>query len=102
MTSFKQVAANRANARKSIGPTTDEGEQRSRCNAVRHGLTAETVIAALEDADDYNAFEAAIAAGRTVGCRARACVAARGLALAAAPGYCDRTRSVRHSAICGR
>ena len=35
---------------------------RSRRNAVRHGLTAETVIGALEDAEDYKAFEAAIIA----------------------------------------
>ena len=31
-------------------------------NAVRHGLTAETIISALEDAEDYRAFEAAITA----------------------------------------
>ena len=31
-------------------------------NAVRHGLTAETVIGALEDAEDYKAFEATITA----------------------------------------
>jgi hypothetical protein len=60
MTSFRQIEANRRNARKSTGPTTQEGKQSSRCNAVRHGLTAETVIGALEDADDYKAFEAAI------------------------------------------
>jgi len=62
MTTFRQIEANRRNARNSTGPITQEGKQRSRCNAVRHGLTAETVIGALEDADDYRAFEAAIIA----------------------------------------
>ena len=62
MTSFKQIEANRRNAQRSNGPITEEGKQQSRCNAVRHGLTAETVIGALEDAEDYKAFEAAIIA----------------------------------------
>ena len=62
MTSLRQIAANRRNATKSTGPTTAEGKQRSRCNAVRHGLTAETVIGSLEDAEDYKLFEAGIIA----------------------------------------
>jgi hypothetical protein len=62
MSSLKQIAANRRNALKSTGPTTLEGKERSRCNAVRHGLTAETVIAPLEDVEDYQAFEAAVIA----------------------------------------
>src|SRR5438477_8136274 len=62
MTSFRQFQANRQNAQKSTGPTTTEGKEKSRCNAVRHGLTAETVIGQLEDAEDYKAFEAAVVA----------------------------------------
>jgi hypothetical protein len=52
----------RRNALRSTGPKTQAGKQVSRCNAVRHGLTAETVIGALEDAKDFKAFEAAITA----------------------------------------
>jgi hypothetical protein len=62
MTSLKQIAANRLNSFKSTGPRSQEGKQRSRCNALRHGLTAETVVTALESAADYQAYEAAIAA----------------------------------------
>jgi len=62
MTSYRQIEANRRNALKSTGPKTEAGKQASRCNSVRHGLTAETVIGALEDAEDYKAFEAAITA----------------------------------------
>ena len=62
MSSLKQIEANRRNAFKSTGPTTPEGKRRSRCNALRHGLTAETVIAVLEDSEDYEAFEAAVIA----------------------------------------
>jgi hypothetical protein len=62
MTSWAQFQTNRRNALRSSGPRTEEGKNRSRINAVRHGLTAETVIGALEDAEDYKAFEAAVVA----------------------------------------
>jgi hypothetical protein len=63
MTSFRQFEANRQNALRSTGPNTETGKQRSRANAFRHGLTAETVIGSLEDAEDYKAFEAAVISG---------------------------------------
>src|SRR3979490_2762251 len=44
MTSFSQIDANRRNALKSTGPSTAEGKERWRCNAVCHRLTAATVI----------------------------------------------------------
>jgi len=62
VTSYRQIEANRRNALRSTGPKTEAGKHSSRCNAVRHGLAAETVIGALEDAEDYKAFEAAIIA----------------------------------------
>lgn len=62
MSSFRQIEANRRNAQLSTGPVTEAGKKRSRRNALRHGLTAETVIDSLEDAEDYAAFEMAVTA----------------------------------------
>src|ERR1700759_5789613 len=62
MSTLRQIVANRRNALLSTGPVTEEGKGSSRQNAVRHGLTAETVITSLEDAEDYAAFEMAVTA----------------------------------------
>ena len=47
MTSDRQAAANRANARRSTGPRTAAGKATSRLNATRHGLS--TSAAALPE-----------------------------------------------------
>jgi hypothetical protein len=62
MISLQRLEANPRNALRCTGPRTEDGKQRSRVNAVRHGLTAETVVGSFEDAEDYKAFEAGISA----------------------------------------
>ena len=57
MATEKQIAANRQNAMSSTGPRTEDGKRRSRRNALRHGLTAETVIDVLEDKKAYQALQ---------------------------------------------
>ena len=43
MATEKQIAANRANAKRSTGPTTAGGKARSSQNALRHGLARSTI-----------------------------------------------------------
>jgi hypothetical protein len=62
MTTEKQILANRRNAGQSTGPRTEQGKRRSRQNAFRHGLTAETVIDNAENAEDNAEFEEALIA----------------------------------------
>ena len=49
MASLKQITANRNNAKKSTGPTTDIGKSKVSLNAIKHGLYAEHHIAVGED-----------------------------------------------------
>jgi hypothetical protein len=57
MSTEKQIAANRANAKRSTGPNTSDGKARSRMNAWKHGLRAEKVVIAGEDAKDLQAIQ---------------------------------------------
>jgi hypothetical protein len=54
MLSQARISANRENARKSTGPRTEQGKDRVRLNALKHGMAAETVVLPHED---VKAFE---------------------------------------------
>ena len=54
MTSPKQAAANRRNAKNSTGPKTPEGKAGSRLNGLRHGLRAATVVLPNEDQKEFD------------------------------------------------
>ena len=77
-------------------PITEEGKQRSRCNAVHHGLTAETMIGALENAEDYKARHKFYRIGRPVQSSSDAAFVLGGLQ-ALTP---DRTAKIV-AALCG-
>ena len=56
MTTEAQRAANRRNAAKSTGPTTEHGKETVARNALRHGLRAEKVLTFDEANADFQAF----------------------------------------------
>jgi hypothetical protein len=62
MATERQIAANRRNAERSTGPRTAAGKERSRRNALRHGLAAEQILLIDESADDFAGFAAALRA----------------------------------------
>jgi hypothetical protein len=51
-----QLAANRANAQHSTGPTSPEGKAKVSLNAVKTGLTGRTVLLSSEEAEPYKAL----------------------------------------------
>ena len=53
MTTQRKMEANRRNAQKSTGPRTEEGKAKVKFNALKHGMTAETVVLPHEDAAAY-------------------------------------------------
>ena len=54
--SAAQLNANRANAQKSTGPTSEEGKCKSRRNASRHHLTGQVMTMTDEDRTEYERF----------------------------------------------
>jgi len=49
-----RAETNRANAQNSTGPRTEAGKQRSSLNALRHGLTGNTVLLPSDDIAAYD------------------------------------------------
>src|ERR1700691_1813843 len=60
MTSEKQIEANRRNALLSTGAKTEEGRNRSRMNALRHGLTGQVTTMTDEDRAAHDQFSKAL------------------------------------------
>jgi hypothetical protein len=49
MATQRQIAANQRNAKRSTGPNTTNGKSKSRCNAIRDGLTGQIITLSEED-----------------------------------------------------
>jgi hypothetical protein len=60
MATEKQIAANRRNALLSTGPKTEAGRNRSRMNALRHGLTGQVTTMTDEDRAAHDQFSKAL------------------------------------------
>jgi hypothetical protein len=51
MAAAAQIEANRLNAQKSTGPRTDRGKALVKLNAIKHGMTARTIMPVLPQED---------------------------------------------------
>ena len=60
MATEEQIAANRRNAQLSSGPKTEAGRNRSRMNALRHGLTGQVTTMTDEDRAAHDQFSKAL------------------------------------------
>jgi hypothetical protein len=56
MSSKRKIDSARANGAKSHGPITEQGLKKSSMNALKHGLTARTVVFSNENQDEYDAM----------------------------------------------
>jgi hypothetical protein len=54
MSTINQIRANRRNAKKSTGPNTPEGKERTRFNGLIHGLRAESAVIPGEDQSKFD------------------------------------------------
>jgi hypothetical protein len=63
MVSQAKIDANRRNAQKSTGPRSDEGKERARLNALKHGVTAQTPVLPGEDPALFHGLVEAFTAG---------------------------------------
>jgi hypothetical protein len=56
MTTQRQIEANRENAKKSTGPASADGKQRSSKNAMTHGILSQQILVHGEDPDEFDTF----------------------------------------------
>jgi hypothetical protein len=62
MATRRQLEANRANAKRSTGPRSADGKAQSSKNSLAHGLTAQDIVIADEDPEQFERLRAGLQA----------------------------------------
>jgi hypothetical protein len=65
MSTDRQIAANKKNARKSTGPRTPTGKARVSSNALKHGLTGKDIVLPDESAVEFESYRKDLLASLT-------------------------------------
>src|SRR5262245_17749058 len=60
MISRRQSEANRANAKRSTGPKSELGKNKSKMNVLKHGLSSRDIVVWDEDPDEFERFRAEV------------------------------------------